>query len=258
MQDILKNKNAVIGIIVAGVLALGVMLFTVILPSFSGGEEEPAVEEPPVAETPSDAAPTPVGGAMDMATGEVGVAKAGVALPPLESSGSDPFKPLVKPNTPNPRQLLEQQAQREIAALPPLTIYNPRPTAGNDTGTATGQPTDPSLTEGPDTTSRRMAGLVVGKNAYAILEIDGQTAVVKPGDVLPDLSRVERIERDRILLRKGNRPIFVPLSANPAGAAAAGGYTGPTGPSAGSAYRPGGGSAYPGTRGGAPPGYQRR
>ena len=147
----------------------------------------------------------------------------------------------------------ERNASLALAQVDPLTIYNPRPTAETDTSTfSRGQAGDlTALTDadtGPDTTQRRMAGLVVGKNAYAILEVDGQTAVVKPGDILPDLSRVERIERDRILLRRGNRPIFVPLSANP-NAVTGGGGTGYTSPTGASGYRPGGGyptgSGYP-------------
>jgi len=49
---------------------------------------------------------------------------------------------------------------------------------------------------------RRMAGLLYNKRLYAILETDGESQVVKPGDLTSDgKARVEVIEPDRIVLK---------------------------------------------------------
>jgi hypothetical protein len=256
-MDILNNKKVLAGI-AAGVVLVMVALFFVFSGGEGGGDDSAAPPEdsavpPPVTATADSGAPAAADTGMP---GTAAVAKAGKAEPPMFPGRADPFKPIVKPpGTLSPQERYIAMATQELSQTQPLTIYNERPTAGLDTRTVGGGTavTDATQTDtGPDTTQRRMAGLVVGKNTYAILEVEGQTAVVKPGDILPDLSRVERIERDRILLRKGNRAITVPLSANPnaatggGGAGGAGGYPGGAGGYRGG-YR-GPGSA-PGGRG---------
>jgi hypothetical protein len=257
-MDILENKKVLAGIVAGVVVVMGLLFF--VFGNSEGGDEGAYVDDSAVSPAVTD--PTMAGGVPTDATGAVASAagaKAGKAEPPMVPGKADPFKPLVKPpGTMTPQERYLAQANQELSQIQPLTIYNTRPTAISDTGTLTGgaNPNDPNaMTQdtGPDTTQRRMAGLVVGKNTYAILEVEGQTAVVKPGDILPDLSRVERIERDRILLRKGNRAISVPLSANPN--AVVGGGGGPTGPGGGYGGYPtgprGAGSAPPpGTPGG--------
>lgn len=249
-MDILNNKKVLAGI-VAGVVVVMAVLFFVFSGGEGGGDDNSAVPEdsavpPPVTASADSGAPVATD-ASGTAVASAAGGKTGKAEPPMFPPRADPFKPIVKPpGTMTPQQRYIAMATQELSQVQPLTIYNPRPTAESDTGTvgrnAMTEATTPADT-GPDTTQRRMAGLIVGKNTYAILEVEGQTAVVKPGDILPDLSRVERIERDRILLRKGNRAITVPLSANPTAAGGGGGGM------------PGGG--YPGTGGyGGPGGYR--
>jgi hypothetical protein len=90
----------------------------------------------------------------------------------------------------------------------------------------------------------RMAGALWGNRVYGVLEINGQTQVVNPGDKV-GIYRVERVERDRIVLsrpaRHGRRTVEALLAGNPALAAQ---Y--PTGDNG----IPGGPTGY-----GGPPGY---
>jgi len=49
---------------------------------------------------------------------------------------------------------------------------------------------------------RRMAGIIVSDRIYAIIESNGISQVVQPGDMLEDrLAMVERIERDKVILK---------------------------------------------------------
>lgn len=49
---------------------------------------------------------------------------------------------------------------------------------------------------------RRMAGVLLNDRVYAIIETNGQSQIVQPGDVLSDrLARVEKIEPDKVTLK---------------------------------------------------------
>jgi len=229
-MDILQNKKALAGII-AGVVLVMVAYF--VISGMMGGDSSDEFESPsdtasapgagPMAPGPTTAEVPPGGAPVPGPASMASAGAAAKALPPAEAHRVDPFAPLVPRPKPNPEALAAQAAEREIASLPPLTIYRTPETtlAGEPGSTVIGAPG--AGQEQPDTSQRRVAGIVAGKNVSAILEVDGQTAVVKPGDVLPDLSRVERIERDRVLLRKGNRAIFVPLASSPTGGQGGGG-----------------------------------
>lgn len=252
-MDLLQNKKALMGI-VAGVVVVLLAVFAAMTMTGGGsdgsGDATSAPATTAAAGTTSPGGPSskgasyPTGGDAASAPAAVTADAAGVkALPPAERSLADPFAPLSPPPSSNPKVLAKLQMERDVAALPPLTIYNPRPTASAEDlkislggNGVTGA--DTTGQNAPDVSTRRVAGIVVGKNAYAILEVDGQTAVVKPGDVLPDFTRVERIERDKVLLRKGTRAITVPLASNPSLSAGGGG-----GPATGGA---GGGGRYGG------------
>jgi hypothetical protein len=101
----------------------------------------------------------------------------------------------------------------------------------------------------------RMAGALWGNRIYGVLEINGQTQVVNPGDKI-GIYRVERIERDRIILsrpgRKGRRQVEAQLTGN---AALENQYpTGDTGVPGGPAGYGPGGMGVPGGIPGRPPG----
>jgi hypothetical protein len=96
----------------------------------------------------------------------------------------------------------------------------------------------------------RMAGALFGNRVYGVLEINGQTQVVNPGDKV-GIYRVERVERDKIVLSRpgpqGRRRVEAQLAGNPA---LAGQY--PTGdpgvPGGPAGYGPPGGGAPGGGR----------
>ncbi len=72
-----------------------------------------------------------------------------------------------------------------------------------------------------DQPARRVAGIIVSDRVYAIIETIGKPnmEIVQPGDVLEDrLAKVERIERDRVVLKsldKVPKYITVPLTSAP-------------------------------------------
>jgi len=188
--------------------------------------------------------PTATGVGTTSATG-TGTEEAAKSLPPAEKSRQDPFRPLVPPPPP------PADWQVLSASLPPITIARPGAKVVRE------EQAEAAVPEVGTEVPRRVVGVVTGKRAYAILEQEGQTTVVRPGDVLPDLARVERIEPNRVLLRRNGRPIWVPLQASGEATAMAGtgvgvpgGYPyggprsypyGPAGPPAPGAYpRPGG------------------
>jgi hypothetical protein len=249
MEDLLKDRRVVAGIIAVGLIALVALFFlfrglfvepqTEFADDSDSSEFAPASAPAAVPGAPSDMPPG-VSAAGSPASGGSGKSEEKAQAPVLVSR-SDPFASLIPPpKKPSPEELLAMQAQTELASLPPLTIYQPNPTALQEGGTVTG----PVLTqqEDVDNTQRRVAGIVMGKNTSAILEIDGGTVVVHPGDVLPDLSRVERIERNRVVLKKGPRSIFVPLESSANGPTGGGVTGGPVGGTAG----PYGGGRLPG------------
>ena len=50
--------------------------------------------------------------------------------------------------------------------------------------------------------ARRMAGIIVSDKIYAIIETNGVSEIVQPGDMLGDrLAVVDRIERDKVVLK---------------------------------------------------------
>jgi hypothetical protein len=91
----------------------------------------------------------------------------------------------------------------------------------------------------------RMAGALWGNRVYGVLEMNGNPYVVTPGDKVGTIYRVERVERDKIVLsrpgRKGRRSVEALLAGNPSLAAQ---Y--PTGDSG----IPGGPTGYGGPAGG--------
>lgn len=256
-----KKKKMITTGVAAGlalVLAFASMWFSFIGPMLKeraeNAEAEDTSTETATTDTTSTASPSPYGpygmpGMPGMpgvtGTGTTTEATAGTTtgknLPPVEKSRQDPFRPLIPPPPPPPDwQVLS-------ASLPPITIARPGAKVVREEQTETVVPE--VGTEIP----RRVVGVVTGKRAYAILEQEGQTAVVRPGDVLPDLARVERIEPNRVLLRKNGRPIWVPLQASGEATAMAGTGVGvPGGYPYGGAprpYGPGGPPAPGGFRG---------
>jgi hypothetical protein len=85
------------------------------------------------------------------------------------------------------------------------------------------EPLTPPPSEGPvDAGSNmRMAGVLYGNGIWALLEIDGNTKEVQPGDST-DEGKVISIEPNSMILRTSdNRLIKVPLSSTPTGSQSA-------------------------------------
>jgi hypothetical protein len=109
--------------------------------------------------------------------------------------------------------------------------------------------------ESPDP-PMRMAGVLWGPRVYGLLEINGQVNSYTPGDTVQSIYRVERIERDKMVLSKrlanGKRKMIdVPLAGSPY-AEQSYGTTAPTGsgyPGEGGYPGPGGAGGYPGPGG---------
>ncbi len=154
---------------------------------------------------PYPGAPTATGMAMAPTT-----TKPSKPLPPKEPSRSDPFAPLIKPR---PRSVALAEAL--MAELPPISIARLKPPREGVRTEGTPGQMVASASE-LETSQRRMVGLISGRRAAAIIEVNGEMAVVQPGDVLPDFTRVDRIERDRLVLRsiQTGQSITVPLQSS--------------------------------------------
>jgi hypothetical protein len=218
-----KQKKTVmlgVGAGLAIVLALISMYLFVIAPSMKSDENSGDTE----ANAPANAAATSVGpgtypspgygpmtgGAapgMPGATGAVtgSETEKAVNLPPVERNRKDPFAPLIPPPPPPP------DWQVLAAGLPPISIAKPPDRLAASQSVTS----DVAMPDVGTEVARRVAGLVTGKRAFALIEQEGQTFIVHPGDVLPpDLAVVERIEPGRVLLRRAGKPIWLPLQAS--------------------------------------------
>lgn len=80
---------------------------------------------------------------------------------------------------------------------------------------------------------RRMAGLLLNKRVYAIIETNGSTEIVQPGQQLKDhLAVVEKIEQDKVILKttdKKPRYIVVRMASSPKNDIGTGAVSGETG-----------------------------
>jgi hypothetical protein len=134
----------------------------------------------------------------------------------------DPF--VLPSSTAKTLQQLRQEAQ-EAAVTPTLPIL-PDPfistfhqqATSTTTGT-TDQNGIPPPPPGPQDAgpNMRMAGVLYGNGIWALLETDGKTEEVQPGDTT-DEGKVVSIEpNSMILMTSDNRLIKVSLSANPTG-----------------------------------------
>jgi hypothetical protein len=283
LPPFLQNQKVQIGIIAVGILIGLIALFTQILGSSSAPPADMAMSPygpygggPPGAPNgpggmpgmygppggPGGPAGSPYGppgygsdpygtGTGTAATTTTEQKKAG----PKPPRDKDPF---LATTTAQQRQVEAQAAasteqppiQMATGATPPL--YEAYRWEKAQEEAATGQ-----APESPDI-PMRMAGVLWGPRVYGLLEVNGEVNSYTPGDTVATIYRVERIERDRMVLSKrlanGKRKMIdVPLASNPylqgqtgadpnayPGAPGMGGYPG-SGP--GAPY-PGGGGGY--------------
>lgn len=145
------------------------------------GGQQPTVPAADEAASPQTQAPPPEGEAQgDAAAGEAKVMLGVVAMGsgPVEPTRPDPFLTFEPPPRPTPPELL--------ISLPPVGL--------EPGGLRPGGPSDV-----PRIAGRRVAGLLFDDQAYAILEEEEQTFIVKPGDVV-DGVRITAIARDSVYI----------------------------------------------------------
>jgi hypothetical protein len=146
---------------------------------------------------------------------------------------------------PNPFYIARVQPKTVIVAtatpsvvVPPLDIvrYVPRPTSVVNSGG--GNPSsDPGATAAASP-GRRVSGIMFNNGVYALLEQNGQTYTVQPGDMVEG-DRVIAIEADAVLMKTANNVVVrVPLSDGDSGGSSAPAQSAPPmkGPPAG--FRP--------------------
>lgn len=172
-----------------------------------------------------------MGGASGMPT--MGAAPAApiapaVAVIPVEKSRSDPFAPLGVKIPKSFASSLVPVLKPHISDFPVKRLFT----------TSSSATIEVQLVPDPVQPARRMAGILLNSRIFAILETNGKYEIVQPGDTLADrLASVERVERDRVILKTtGKRPRLITVRM-----AAGNRNTGGTGMPGNT--RPGGGAA---------------
>jgi hypothetical protein len=246
------------------------------LPGGPGGPGAPGVDVPGGPGAPGGFAPS--GGPASY--GEAGappgygppggVAPGGYAAPSAQASAprkagpkpphrGDPFRDLLKDVDAGNQELYNRQTQEPSMAdqLASLGVQKPQlyqttlaqkrlEDYGKDLLANRVDMGDPPM---------RMAGVIHGPRVFGILEIAGETRVVRPGETVGPY-RVEQVERQRIVLSRPigsgkRRQVDVPLLDNPNAAQQYGVPGGPGGATSGG----GPGGAFPGPPGGFPGGF---
>lgn len=173
----------------------------------------PAAAPPASAPAAPAAAPPTAAGATPAATapatpGAPGAKGAQVAsIKPMETYRSDPFEPI------GYKKPVKVKITPPIWDFPFERMPLPR---GVSVGTGGKKRVRPEIQQ----PARRMAGILLNERVYAIIEANGASQVVQPGDyTMPDrLAIVERIEPDRVVLKTVDetpRYITVKMAASP-------------------------------------------
>lgn len=143
-----------------------------------------------------------------MAAASKPVARPTAIVSPMETSRNDPFTP------PDYRRPVtdRRKLNAPITDLPIPRMTTGRPVIDRGAGPA----------PEPDQPVRRMAGLIRNNGLCAIIESNGETQIVQPGDTLNDrLAVVERIEQNRTILKTtGDNPRYIIVGLTPAPIAA--------------------------------------
>lgn len=152
-------------------------------------------------------------------------------------SGPDPFKVPRPAGEPMPSVI---PMQNQIPPVPNIILTTWHPQAPHPNGEHQLEPVQQG-----DGIPRRMSGVLFGDGVFAILETDGNSQEVQPGDSVQG-GKVISIEADHLTIKTDDdKLINVPLSSTPTGGAPTGGFPG------GGAGFPGG-SPFPGGFPGAP------
>ena len=169
-------------------------------------------------------APTGMPGAPGMRPAAGGGTDMGSPMHPPKDAKSPPFKPRPDPfqQFPLPKEWLAYLKRLQTINQPPPVYAWGLPAAAVRTAyvsPGTGpQPLDLRQVQGP----RRMSGILFDGRVWAILETeDGQSHVVKPGDVVESGVKVAAVSRDSMVIAQAGRQQNVELKGRPAPASAA-------------------------------------
>lgn len=183
-MDWLKDKkNQPIVAAIAAVVIVGVVAFI----WFTMFKSAPQVDNSAGAMMPDESAPPPE---TAMPAAPAPAAQQAAAPPtgsanPMETYRADPFLPVgYKPPSKGPKP---------TPPIPDLPIFHFPPPL---------KPVKPELRPEPAQPVRRLAGVMLNGRVYAIIESNGASQVVQPGEPLNDgLATVERIEADKVILK---------------------------------------------------------
>ncbi len=130
--------------------------------------------------------PDPSAGTAPAASAPAASTSAQVAsVTPMETWRSDPFMPI------------GHKAKKAVRVTPPIRDF-PFVTLPGVRGRKQVEQESPEIQQPP----RRMAGILLNDRVYAIIESNGGSEVVQPGDYLKDrLAMVQKIEPDRVVLK---------------------------------------------------------
>lgn len=229
-----KNQPIILGGLGVVVVVVLVIWFFLLRPSGGGDEfaEAPPADmgmemdpNAPVPGLPGDPLAQPEGGA------QAAAAPSADKLEPLEESREDPFRPVFGPKPPRTRMTFARNITRpdiRRVSLEPVVLG-----PGFEEETLPPQP------------QRRMAGILKNDRVFAIIETEGRTSIVKPGDPIDENLVVDRILPDKVILRSTRlrTPVFIEvpkaagdaarrqnLTGTPAGPVGPTGPVGPMGP----------------------------
>jgi hypothetical protein len=166
------------------------------MPADAGMDPNAAPEEPSSPEAAPQPAPAQPAGVTEVASAQ-----------PMEAWRGDPFLPIGY--KPPPKSAV--QPKPRIADFPFMKLPVSLPAGGEKA----------KKIEKPEIVqpSRRMAGILLDDRVYAIIETNGVSQVVQPGDYTTDrLALVERIEPDKVVLKTVDekpRYITVKMAASP-------------------------------------------
>lgn len=233
-----KNQPIVIAVLVAIILAVGVFYYFKFIKAPSGGDTAPAATAPDATAPAGGTAPStgpaaaPVGTAPAAATAPAASAPGATAAPagatapagsaapaaattpaaaatqvasvtPMETWRGDPFQPIgYKP------------VKKAAHIAPPIRDFPFMTLPGIHVKKRDIEASVPEIQQPP----RRMAGILLNDRVYAIIESNGGSEVVQPGDYLKDrLAMVQKIEPDKVVLKtvdKKPRYITVRMAAS--------------------------------------------
>lgn len=248
-----KNAPIVVGLVV--IVAIAAVLFSLYATGNIGGSGSSDTAAVPAAASPTASVPapptrsgsipgTPSAGPAPLpvqsaaASGKP-VAAASAKKPPLMLTTKDPFR-LPKVKNEDPGASGRAVAALSRAQIPALSIASYR------SRDSIKPPSSVSPIAAPNP-NQRVSGVLYSNGIYAILETNGNSEAVRPGQAVEG-GRVISIQSDGLTLLTDNKQtVKVPLApGSGSGGSPGGGFPGGGFPGGGGGYPGGGGGGYPG------------